>query len=205
MTPSVTAWLILWRGSVDHCNPSKEIVMDKLIPTDFHARSLVSESTLATLSEAKKGASRLLGCYRTGDANDPEVYISGVVAVLSRYTIEIIRAVTEPATGLPSKSNWLPTIAEIRKECDLLEERETRKAHLAKQLEEQFASREKPVETKPRPTYEELQRRCHDVGLMFGPKGSRLPPLDVAAFRQNHGISQEQWDAIPNAKRSANG
>ena len=174
--------------------------MDKLIPTDFHARSLASVSTLETLSEAKKGAARLLGCYRTGDANDPEVYISGVVAVLSRYSIEIIREVTEPATGLPSKSNWLPTIAEIRKECDLLEERAKRKVYLARQLEQQFAERETPADRQQRPSYEELQRRCHEVGLMIGPKGSRLAPIDVAAFRQKHGISKEQWDAIPDAR-----
>lgn len=173
--------------------------MDKLIPTDFSARSLASASTLEILSEAKKGAARLLGCYRTGDANDPEVYIAGVVAVLSRYTVEIIREVTEPATGLPSKSNWLPTIAEIRKECDLLEEREKRKIYLARQLERQFADREKAVDRSVRPSYEELKRRCHEVGLMIGPKGSRLPPLDVSAFRQKHNISKEQWDAIPNA------
>lgn len=173
--------------------------MDKLIPTDFHVRSLVSATMLETLTEAKKGAARLLGCYRTGDANDPEVYIAGVVAVLSRFSIEIIRAVTEPATGLPSKSNWLPTIAEIRKECDLLEEREKRKAYLAQQLEQQFAEREKPVDRSTRPSYEELKRRCHEVGLMIGPKGSHLAPLDVAAFRTRHGITKEQWDAIPNA------
>ncbi len=175
--------------------------MDKLIPTDFRARSLASANTLAILTEAKKGASRLLGCYRTGDANDPEVYISGVVAVLSRYTIEIIREVTDPATGLPSKLNWLPTLAEIHKECDLLSERAKRKARRAEELDQQFAEREKPVDRSARPTYEELKRRCHEVGLMIGPKGSRLPPLDVAAFRTQHGVTKEQWDAIPNAPK----
>ena len=174
--------------------------MDKLIPTDFHAPSLASGNMLERLSEAKKGASRLLGCYRTGDANDPEVYISGVVAVLSRYTIEIIREVTEPATGLPSKSNWLPTIAEIRTECDLLEERAKPKPYLVKQLEQQFAERELPAHRPERPTYEELKRRCHEVGLMIGPKGSRLPPLDPAQIQKQYGISKADWDAIPNAK-----
>lgn len=175
--------------------------MDKLIPTDFHARSLVSASTLETLTEAKKGAARLLGCYRTGDANDPEVYISGVVAVLSRFSIEIIRDVTEPAMGLPSKLNWLPTLAEIRKECEILEGRAARRVYLDKQLREQFASREQPAAREERPSYEELRRRCHDVGLMIGPKGSRLPPIDPSKIQAQYGITKEQWDAIPNAKR----
>lgn len=174
--------------------------MDKLIPTGFHARSLVSASMLETSTEAKKGASRLLGCYRTGDANDPEVYIAGVVAVLSRYSIEIIREVTEPATGLPSKLNWLPTLAEIHKECDVLEERAKRKVYLAQQLEQQFAERETPVDRSHRPTYEELRARCHEVGLMIGPKGSRLPPLDPSQIQKQYGISKSDWDTIPNAK-----
>lgn len=70
------------------------------------------------MAAAKKGAARLLGCYRVGDAHDPETYISAVVSVLARFPTEIIDRVTEPSTGLASKVKWLPTVAEVREACD---------------------------------------------------------------------------------------
>lgn len=87
------------------------------------------------------GAKRLLGCYRTGDANDPQTYIAAVVSVLSRYPEAVIRDVTEPATGLPAKLKWLPSIFEIREECEILAARIQKREELQKGLTEQLASR----------------------------------------------------------------
>ena len=70
------------------------------------------------MSAAKAGAARLLGCYRSGDAHDPETYIAAVVAVLAAYPAEVIRAVTEPASGIASTVKWLPAIAEIKEACE---------------------------------------------------------------------------------------
>jgi hypothetical protein len=156
-----------------------------------------SETTSQRMNEAKKGAARLLGCYRTGDANDPEIYVSAVISVLVRYPVEIIREVTEPSTGLPGKSSWLPTVAEVRNECEVLAARERRKIEREQQIAEQIQARTQITYQRPRPTYEELQRRCAEVGLMIGPKGSRLGPLDPGKVMEKHGISKEQWDAIP--------
>ena len=59
----------------------------------------------------------MVGCFRRSDANDPEVYAAAVVAALVRWPVDVITSVTEPATGLPSKLNWLPSIAEITQAC----------------------------------------------------------------------------------------
>ena len=93
--------------------------MDRLPKTGLHKPLESSSSTLERSTEAKKGAARLLGCYRTGDANDPQTYIAAVVTVLQQYPIQIIRAVTEPATGIASKLKWLPSIAEIKEACEI--------------------------------------------------------------------------------------
>ena len=85
----------------------------------------------------------MLGCYRAGDANDPETYIAATVSVLSRYPSEVIRDATEPATGLPSRLKWLPSISEIREECEILAARITRGEELRKGLIDQFAARER--------------------------------------------------------------
>jgi hypothetical protein len=70
------------------------------------------------LLTAVERASLVIGCYRKGDVGDPEIYQRAVVAVLARYPESVVIAVTEPATGIPSKLKWLPTIAEIVEACD---------------------------------------------------------------------------------------
>src|SRR3972149_3077313 len=94
---------------MEHVKPPTEMLSNK--PLDG------SQTTLNRTTEAKKYARLLLGCYRVGDANDPEVYISAVVTVLSRYPIEIMRMACAPNDGLPSKLKWLPTVAEVSTEC----------------------------------------------------------------------------------------
>lgn len=175
--------------------------MQKLPQMDSPKLSGVSNSTLERMTEAKLGAGRLLGCYRTGDANDPESYITAVISVLARYPIGIIRDVTEPATGLPSRLKWLPTIAEIREECDILENRERRKLERDKQIREQLEARDRLqiTDQRPRKSYDELVADCRAAGLNIGPKSIQVT-VDPDWMRQKMGISQAQWDAIPNAK-----
>lgn len=60
----------------------------------------------------------LLGCYRKGEASDPEVYTTAVISVLASFPEDIVVAVTDPVRGLPSESQFLPTIAEVRAACD---------------------------------------------------------------------------------------
>ena len=68
---------------------------------------------------AIEGAKVLLGCYRTGEANDPEVYAKSVVAVLAEYPVDVIHAVCDPRYGIASKLKWLPTIAELKEACEV--------------------------------------------------------------------------------------
>lgn len=68
-----------------------------------------------------------------------------MVSVLSRYPENIIADVTEPATGLPATSKWLPSVFEIREECDRREARERRIEEFKRVAEEQIASRPKMI------------------------------------------------------------
>ena len=63
-------------------------------------------------------AGMMFGCYRKQDANDPEIYVAAVTAILSEYPDSVIETVTDPRTGLPSKIKWLPTVAEVKAECE---------------------------------------------------------------------------------------
>jgi hypothetical protein len=60
----------------------------------------------------------LFGCYRKGDANDPEIYTAAIASTLADFPAEVVQYVTDPRTGLASKLKWLPNVAEVREECE---------------------------------------------------------------------------------------
>jgi hypothetical protein len=59
----------------------------------------------------------LVGCYRKEDWNDPDIAFRAIVSVFARYPESVVIAVTEPATGLPSRLKWPPSIAEVVEAC----------------------------------------------------------------------------------------
>lgn len=59
----------------------------------------------------------LFSCYRKDEAHDPETYCSAVAATLSEFPRQVVEYVTDPRTGLPSSSKFLPNIAEVRAAC----------------------------------------------------------------------------------------
>jgi hypothetical protein len=59
----------------------------------------------------------LFGCYRKGDANDPEIYAAAIAATLSDFTREVVDYAVDPRTGIASKVKFLPTVAEVREFC----------------------------------------------------------------------------------------
>lgn len=154
----------------------------------------------------------MFGQYRRGDANDPDTYVASVAAVLSGYPPETIKYVTDPRTGMASNpkrdpktgQTWtgLPDVADVKLACEA-HYGPTRRAIEREAAEHRQLAERKMLaipDGRPKPTYEELQRRCADAGLMIGPKSHRFQPIAPEAFCEGYGISKEQFDAIPDAK-----
>lgn len=59
----------------------------------------------------------MFGCYRRGDANDPDTYCAAVAATLSRFPQAVVEYVTDPRTGIPGSIAWLPSVAEVKSAC----------------------------------------------------------------------------------------
>lgn len=91
---------------------------------------------------AARRARILIGAYRRTDIDDPEVYFSSVVAVLSRFSEGVVVAVTDPASGLPSMNKWPPALAEIRAECERLDGCRRRAREREERVETQLRERE---------------------------------------------------------------
>lgn len=103
----------------------------------------------------------LLGCYRTGEANDPETYVAAITATLARFSEAIITEVTHPATGLPSRSSWLPTVKEVSEACEALADRVERMRQRDARIQAQLAARNAD-EAFPRTPIEALKAKYGD-------------------------------------------
>lgn len=63
----------------------------------------------------------LFGCYRRGDANDPETYVAAISAVLAMYDADLIREVTDPRTGIQTTERFetfMPNAGELKRYCE---------------------------------------------------------------------------------------
>lgn len=109
-------------------------------------------------SYAASRAKLLLGCYRTGEANDPETYVAAITAILARYPEDVITTVTHPATGLPSKKGWLPTVKEVTDACDEALEPILQNEARLKRIAEQMAMRERE-DRGEKPTLAQLKEK----------------------------------------------
>lgn len=70
---------------------------------------------------ATERARVLFGCYRRGDANDPDAYVAAIAAVLSTYEPDLIRRVTDPRTGISTTEKFrtfMPNSGELKAYCE---------------------------------------------------------------------------------------
>jgi hypothetical protein len=149
-------------------------------------------------AEATKRAAILLGCFRRGEANDPEVYATAVAAVLATYPEAVVKRVTDPVTGLPGRLQWLPTIAEVRGACEA-EMRPIREARERERRERSLLLGAPEEDRSNRPTLEDLQAHCGgpDWGLKRGESGKRDPYLTPSQLRALAGLSEAEWEEQP--------
>jgi hypothetical protein len=92
----------------------------------------------------------MFGCYRKGDANDPETYVAAITATLARYPEDVIRDVTHPASGLPIKQDFLPTVRETYLACEAIMQPRREAAARQHRVERQLAARQEFESSKPR-------------------------------------------------------
>ena len=148
---------------------------------------------------ASERARLLFGQYRRGEANDPDVYVATVAAILSDYPAETIRFVTDPRTGLasnPVDPEWtgMPDPAHVKTACEIHYGPERRRLQRTRQSLKQLEEREQ-IDRAGRPTYEELVARCAEAGLKIGSSADITIP--AAEVKSRYGITDEQWDKIP--------
>jgi hypothetical protein len=116
------------------------------------------------------------GSFRKADADDPETFTAGCLRLFTAYPQAAVRYVVDPVTGLPGRSEWLPTMRAIREALEAWEaeqkrvrEFEARQQAAAQQIAERKASQE---QQKIKPTHEEMQAK-------YGPNWGLAEPPDA--------------------------
>ncbi len=119
---------------------------------------------------AAERAALLLGCYRRGDAENPDLYVAAIAAVMADYPVDIIKRVTDPRTGIPGRSKWLPAVAEIRDFCEAEYEPVRRRQEYDRRAEERKRALPPPDDRASRPTVADLKAKYgENWGIEAGP------------------------------------
>jgi len=103
---------------------------------------------------AKYHAKLILGCYRAAEVSDPDVYTTAIMALLTRYPADIGARLSDPKNGIAGWIKWLPTVSEIREECDRLQAADVAAAKRRADAAEQWRLRdelERPLPPLPQP------------------------------------------------------
>jgi hypothetical protein len=85
------------------------------------------------LDYAMERAKVLFGCYRRGDANDPDQYVASIAAVLTLYEPDLVREATDPRSGISTDEkfcNYMPNSGQLKVYCDAIRDRRARVSHL---------------------------------------------------------------------------
>src|SRR5262245_54448360 len=96
--------------------------MDKLGNAVPHVLSITPKSRSLSLKTPPEQRARdlrwaklLLGQYRKGEIDDPEVFIETWARIFHGYDDEVVGWVVDPLTGIGGKINWPPTAAEVKR------------------------------------------------------------------------------------------
>jgi hypothetical protein len=99
----------------------------------------------------------LFGCFRRGDANDPEVYVAAISAMLAQYPDWVVTKVTDPMRGIPSEMDFLPTVKEVKEACEKLVAPVRQRHEYLQRVQQQLADRE--LDKSKRLSYQELCKK----------------------------------------------
>ena len=141
----------------------------------------------------------LLGQYAKARPHEPVIYTAGIAAILAEYPRSVIEYVTDPRTGLASRIKWIPEPAEVREACE--ERMAPTRMHEARKIREREYRRSlpPPIDRSNRPTAEAVKAHLAAHGIHIGERGRVVAVETPAMVRARYGLSQADWDALPNA------
>ena len=148
---------------------------------------------------------RLSAFFGPPEVGDARVFLAGVIELMSRYPEVVTTQAVDVSIGLPGKYKWWPKVAEIKEMLDELYEPFRFADRWDSAARAQLAERERLALTDQRPkkTMEQHAAELAEHGIFILGTKDKPEFVNVEQIREKHGISQADWDAIPNAPKSA--
>lgn len=142
---------------------------------------------------------RLLGGYPSLSLHDPETYIAMVTSLLCQHAYWVGERAIDQASNVsqfipPTKGQLVEALDTFRPQVSWTD---TYDARSREQLAARLALA--PPEDEPRQTFEEIKAEMIERGFNWGGMRDRKPIETAATVRAKFGLSQAQWDAIPDA------
>jgi hypothetical protein len=161
-------------------HPMTNQSIGQLATSSIASKGYLMTQDLSSPLSATKAAQQLFGFYRRGDANDPELYVAGIAAVLTAYPEEVVRHVVRPGGELACRE-FMPGQGHVKDACEAAME-PRRKAELRAA---EFERRQRQLDERERWQADQAEMRADDV--------KRLE--DCAAELRSHGDPQRR---LPN-------
>ncbi len=150
------------------------------------------------LKKCGAAAERLLAFYPQGKPTEPEVYLAGLVHKLRQFSLAAVAAACSP-DGLPSKTKFLPTIADVEEFCrkfDVTALHASHQQHIEQQRLEDRSQREEELGRAPGRTFRDCLEELRAVGLW----GVGRPPSEPKTFPPGTTIGIMDFDSATHAK-----
>ncbi len=146
---------------------------------------------------ASRVADRLMGFYPQSPASDPQIFMTGMVELLAAYPVAIIENLCSVISGIPAKYKFLPSIAELKEEC----ERFAQPHREAEYLEQRKAQPREMAIAPPREAREsidDLRKRHGDNWGINDPEAKRRSKwLDLGQIAAKYGVDPKVAQALP--------
>jgi hypothetical protein len=116
--------------------------------------------------------------------------VTAIMAVLARYPEQVITDVTHPATGLPKKKGWLPTVKEVFDACEEAVEFSVNHQARLKRIKDQMEARARE-DRGEKPTLAQLKERFGDNWGLGGddrpkPEPAKAPTAEQLRHHYQH-------------------
>jgi len=159
-------------------------------------------TTPMTKEQAAKLVSRLLGGYPSLNLHDPETYIAGVTALLCGFSWWVGERAIEKVSN---ESKFVPSKAEVAAACQhFAPSRGIVDSKPLWLMIEEATAREREEKARrllepPGQTIEEVRAEMRARGLPMGGMAGAHHETP-ATVKAKYGLTDEQWDAIPDAE-----
>lgn len=153
------------------------------------------------LSEAIEAVGKLLTAYPNGGAQAGKSYIGTIASVLLQYPRSIALRCAHPVNGVPRKSEFMPTVATVVAWCEaeaqamwnVVANERREEAQLRDRQEQEALSDYNPD------VLDRVRKAMRKAGMpIMGDKRNEAA-YSVAAAKEKLGLSDAQWNAIPDA------